>query len=158
MDHRCLQFAEFCFDPDTGELSRDGVTIRLEPQPALVLARLLAADGRLVTRDELVSAIWGDGTHVNFDDGLNYCVRQIRASLDDAPRSPRFIETVPRRGYRFIAPVATIAHAPFPRRRRLAAFAAAAAVVALVVGVESMPNSHHETAVSMARAIHRLIY
>ena len=158
MDHRRVHFADFCFDPETGELTRQGVTLRLEPQPARVLARLLAAEGRLVTRDELVSAIWGDGTHVNFDDGLNYCVRQVRAALDDAPKSPRFIETVPRRGYRFVAPVASMPPPPLPRRWRLASFAAAAAVAALVAVAESLPNNHHDVAVAMARAVHNLLY
>lgn len=58
-----------------------------------------------MTRDELAAVLWGTTTHVKFDDGLNYCIRQIRAALGDDPKTPRFIETIPRRGYRFIAPV-----------------------------------------------------
>jgi DNA-binding winged helix-turn-helix (wHTH) protein len=154
-----LQFGEFRFIPGTGELTRRGEAIPLEHQPALVLATLLAAGGRLVSRRELADAIWTDGTHVNFDDGLNYCVRQIRAALGDDPKAPRFIETVPRRGYRFIAAVAaSAATSPFMSRRRAAAAAVAVAVFALALVIESRPNNHHEMAVSLARAVHDLIF
>jgi DNA-binding winged helix-turn-helix (wHTH) protein/TolB-like protein len=100
-----LQFGVFEFDPATGELWRSGVAVRLQPQPARVLAALSARAGDIVSRDELRRQIWNDGTFVDFERGLNFCVAQIRSALGDSADSPRFIETLPRRGYRFIAPV-----------------------------------------------------
>jgi DNA-binding winged helix-turn-helix (wHTH) protein len=118
---------------------------------------LVASPGRLVTRDALTAAIWGDGTHVKFDDGLNYCVRQLRAALGDDARSPRFIETIPRRGYRFIAGVGAPATATL--RSRWVSVAAAAVVFAgAMAWLESRPNNHHEMAVNVTRAIHDALY
>lgn len=150
-----LRFAEFFLDPSSGELRLNGQTVPLEHQPSKVLARLVASAGQLVTREELAAELWGPGTHVNFDDGLNYCVRQVRAALGDDPKSPRFIATLPRRGYRFIAPVSW----ELPRwsgTRRVAI--GLAVVLALTVVVESRPNNHHEMAVAVATALHDLIY
>ena len=88
-----------------GELRRGGMTTRLEPQPARVLAMLVERAGEVVTRAELQQHVWSGDTFVDFERGLNYCVAQIRTALGDSASSPRFIETLPRRGYRFIAPV-----------------------------------------------------
>ena len=79
--------------------------VRLQPQPARVLAILVTHAGDVVTRDTLRQEVWSDGTFVDFERGLNFCVAQIRSALGDAADSPRFIETLPRRGYRFIAPI-----------------------------------------------------
>jgi DNA-binding winged helix-turn-helix (wHTH) protein len=159
MADRRVQFGEFCFAPDTGELTANGTPVPLEHQPALVLAVLLASPGQLVARGELAAAIWPDGTHVNFDDGLNYCVRQVRAALGDDPKTPRFIETVPRRGYRFVAPVAERAgQPPFWWRRPVAAAAAVVVLVGLSAILERRPNNHHDIAVSIVRSVHDLIY
>ena len=100
-----LRFFDFELDPATGELWRRGHTVPLERQPAIALACLASHAGRLVTRDELRRAIWPDGVHVDFERGMNYCIRQLRAALGDEAREPVFIETIPRRGYRFIAPM-----------------------------------------------------
>jgi TolB-like protein/DNA-binding winged helix-turn-helix (wHTH) protein len=100
-----IRFGVYQFDPDTGDLRRDGRPVRLQPQPARMLAALLAQPGEIVTRESLQHAIWGHDTHVDFERGLNFCAAQIRGALRDSASSPRFIETVPRRGYRFIAPV-----------------------------------------------------
>ena len=100
-----LRFGLFEFDADTGALSREGVPVRLQPQPARVLAILVTHAGDVVTRDTLRQEVWSDGTFVDFERGLNFCVAQIRSALGDAADSPRFIETLPRRGYRFIAPI-----------------------------------------------------
>jgi DNA-binding winged helix-turn-helix (wHTH) protein/TolB-like protein len=100
-----VRFGLFEFDTDTGALSRKGVPVRLQPQPARVLAILVTHAGEVVTRDSLRQEVWSDGTFVDFERGLNFCVAQIRSALGDAADSPRFIETLPRRGYRFIAPV-----------------------------------------------------
>jgi len=107
-----LRFGAFELNRDTGELRHEGVEIRLPPQPARVLALLAGRAGQLVTRDEIHREIWGDRTFVDFERGLNFCLNRIRAALGDDPRAPRFIETLPRRGYRFIAPVEPVRPAP----------------------------------------------
>jgi DNA-binding winged helix-turn-helix (wHTH) protein/TolB-like protein len=98
-------FSTFRFEPGSRELHRDGRVVRLEPQPARALARLLATPGEVVTREELRAAIWGDETHVDYDRGLAYCIGQVRSALGDSAEQPRFVQTLPRRGFRFIAPV-----------------------------------------------------
>lgn len=104
----------FEFDPDSGALSREGSPVRLQPQPARVLAMLTRHAGDIVSRDALRQEIWRDGTFVDFERGLNFCVAQIRSALGDSADSPRFIETVPKRGYRFIAPIHRAASASPP--------------------------------------------
>ena len=80
--------------------------MRLQAQPAQVLGLLIAGNGEVVTREALRDAVWNDGTFVDFDRGLNFCISQIRTALGDSADSPRFIRTVPKRGYQFIAPLA----------------------------------------------------
>jgi len=87
-------------------LRRDGVTLRLEPQPAKVLAVLIRNAGQVVARAELATQVWGSETFVDFEQGLNYAIRRIRIALEDLAESPRFLETLPKKGYRFIAPIA----------------------------------------------------
>ena len=98
-------FGPFTFDPEGGELSRDGYRVRLQPQPALVLAILTDQPGKLVLREEIYRAVWGEDTHVDFEQSLNYCIRQIRAALRDDATDPKYLETIPKRGYRFLASV-----------------------------------------------------
>lgn len=100
-----VRFGQFEFDPGSGELWKSGRPLRLQPQPARVLALLIERPGEVVSRDDLRQHIWRDGTVVDFDRGLNFSIAQIRSALGDAAEIPRFIETLPRRGYRFIAPV-----------------------------------------------------
>ena len=100
-----LRFDEFELNIQSGELRKRGKVLRLQPQPTKVLSVLAVQAGKLVTRDELKHQIWDDATFVNFEEGLNFCIRSIRAILHDNADEPRFIETLPRRGYRFIAPV-----------------------------------------------------
>ena len=100
-----FRFGGFEFDADDVVLRRAGRRVRLAPQPARLLGVLLDDAGRLVRREALVQILWGDETVVDFDAGINAAVRQIRAALRDDPAAPRFIETVPRLGYRFVAPV-----------------------------------------------------
>ncbi len=106
------RFGTFTFDMETKELRRNGTVVSLQAQPAQVLAALLGAPNSLISREALRHAVWGDGTFVDFDRGLNYCVAQIRAALDDSAESPRFIRTVPKKGYQFIALVQHVDNRP----------------------------------------------
>jgi DNA-binding winged helix-turn-helix (wHTH) protein/TolB-like protein len=101
------RFGVFEFDDRAAVLTRSERPVALEPQPARALALLLSRAGELVTREELRAHLWGGDTHVDFDRGLAYCVGQLRAALGDSADNPRFIQTLPRRGFSFIAPVAT---------------------------------------------------
>ncbi len=98
-----LRFGRFSFVPSTGELLRDNVRVKLQAQPAKVLAALTRHPGEVVSRDALKDEIWGRDTHVDFERGLNFCIAQIRSALGDSAESAAFIETVPKQGYRFIA-------------------------------------------------------
>jgi DNA-binding winged helix-turn-helix (wHTH) protein/TolB-like protein len=98
-------FGLFEFDATSGELRKQGRLVRLEPQPAKALALLLAHPGEVVSREQLRTEVWEPGTHVDFDRGLAYCLGQVRTALGDTADNPRFVETLPRRGFRFIAPV-----------------------------------------------------
>lgn len=103
-----FRFGIFEFDLGTLELRRDGTLVRLQAQPAQVLGRLLERAGDVVSREELRLAVWPEGTFVDFERGLNFCIAQIRAALNDDAIEPRFIRTIPKRGYQFIAPVQRI--------------------------------------------------
>lgn len=100
-----LRFGTFELDLESGELRKSGVRLKLQQQPSLVLKILLEHPGEIVTREELCAKIWPADTFVDFDKSLNTAVNKLRDTLGDTSSSPRFIETVPRRGYRFIAPV-----------------------------------------------------
>src|SRR5262245_39456612 len=102
---RRLRFAQFELDLEARELLRDGRPVRIQPQPLRVLEILVVQAGTLVTREELRQRIWDEATYVEFDQGLNYCIRQIRLALGDDAATPVFIETLKKRGYRFIARV-----------------------------------------------------
>ncbi|HET6170000.1 MAG TPA: winged helix-turn-helix domain-containing protein [Terracidiphilus sp.] len=94
-----LRFGNFEFRPATGELQRDGALVRLQAQPAQVLGLLLRNPGTVITRTELKDAIWGTGTYVDFDRGLNFCIAQLRAALGDSAEASVYIRTLPKRGY-----------------------------------------------------------
>lgn len=100
-----VRFGAFRLNRRTGELDDSGSLVVLQPQPMRILLELIDRRGELVKREELQRAVWGADTHVDFDQGLNFCVRQIRRALRDSASAPRFVETLPRRGYRFIASV-----------------------------------------------------
>jgi DNA-binding winged helix-turn-helix (wHTH) protein len=161
-----LHFGPFKFDPATAELrGLDGAIVALEPQPTRVLAALLGRAGSIVTRDELRAAVWPEGTHVEFDQSLNYCIRQIRAALGDEARRPQFVETVARRGYRFLPRVVEAPEAPLGSRRRralriaaLAAGLVAASWVAERLEGPGPHRSHHEAAVGALKMVHDLIF
>ena len=100
-----IRFGEFVFDPATGDLRKDsGERIRLRRQLSCILELLTGRAGEVITRDELRRALWRDRI-VDFDRGLNFCIKRLRAALQDDADTPRFIETLPKRGYRFIAAV-----------------------------------------------------
>lgn len=103
-----FRFGLFEADPVDCTLTRNGGRVKIQDQPFRLLVLLLEHPGEVVSREELRQALWPEGTHVDFDGSLNVILKRLRAALDDDPERPRFIETVPRRGYRFIAPVAVI--------------------------------------------------
>jgi TolB-like protein/DNA-binding winged helix-turn-helix (wHTH) protein len=100
-----VRFGPFAFDPASGELTRDGRRVRLQRQPSRLLELLLAKPGEVVPREEIRLTLWDEDTHVDFERSLNFCVAKLRAALRDSAADPDFIETLPTRGYRFIAPV-----------------------------------------------------
>jgi len=102
-----FRFGAFELDSRTGELRKNGMRLRCQEQPMHVLVALLERPGELLTREELRCRVWPEHTFVDFDHALNTAVKKIRAALNDEADSPRYLETVPRRGYRFIAPVQT---------------------------------------------------
>jgi DNA-binding winged helix-turn-helix (wHTH) protein/TolB-like protein len=145
-----IRFDGFEFDARTGELWRDGRRVRLQRQPSRLLELLLARPGEVVAREEIRQAIWGEETFVDFERSLNFCVAKLRSALRDNAASPRYVETLPTRGYRFVAAIEAPARAadensrkpepslpaPVPRGpERLwaaAGFAAAIAVMAVL--------------------------
>jgi len=102
------RFGNWEFDSSTGELFKGHTRVRLQEQPCLILATLVKRPGELVVREELYRLLWGQDTHVDYDHALNMAVAKIRRVLNDSPDKPRFIETIPKRGYRFIAAVEVI--------------------------------------------------
>src|SRR6266702_1166494 len=106
-----LRFDIFELDTGSGELRRNGDRIKLPPQPCRVLELLVRRSGEVVTRAEIRENVWRDDTFVDFEQGLNFCIRKIREAVGDTAGTPRFIETLPRRGYRFLVPLEALASA-----------------------------------------------
>src|SRR5262250_840406 len=106
---RIIRFSTFELNLLTGELRKSGQKVKLQEQPLQVLAALLERPGELVTREELRNRVWPRDTFVDFDHALNTAIKKIRAAVNDDTDAPRYVETVPRRGYRFIAAVEKIA-------------------------------------------------
>src|SRR6478672_8651546 len=102
---KSLQFGAFELRVEAGELLKHGVRIRLQEQPLTLLACLLENPGAVVPREELSRRIWAEGTFVDYEHGLNAAVTRLRQALGDTAEAPRYVETIPRKGYRFIAPV-----------------------------------------------------
>ena len=128
-----IRFGPFELDSGTGELRRDGDVIPLAPQPFRLLHALASRPGELLTREELRQQVWGEGTFVDFERGLNFCVLQVRTAIGDDAKSPRYIETLPKRGYRFVGAIAE--DRPRTRRWQFAAAAAALLMIVLIVVV-----------------------
>jgi len=104
-NRRVYRFGLFEADLEVGTLTRQGTAVKLQEQPFRILALLIESPGEILSREELRKNIWPDGTYVEFDGSLNTALMKLRAALNDSADNPRFIETVPRKGYRFIAPV-----------------------------------------------------
>jgi TolB-like protein/DNA-binding winged helix-turn-helix (wHTH) protein/Tfp pilus assembly protein PilF len=128
-----FRFGVFDIDIDSGELSKQGRVIRLQEKPLQTLRLLLERAGEVVTREELREHLWPSDTFVQFDDNLNSAIRRVREALGDSAENPRFVETIPRRGYRFLCPVEVVPRPavspatvkqPFPILRRGLAIAA----------------------------------
>jgi len=115
-----VRFAAFEVDLQTGELFKHGRKIKLQTQSFLILASLLERPGEVLTREELCQKLWPSGVFVDFELGLNAAMNRLRSVLDDSPEKPRFIETLPRRGYRFLAPVERSVQERLPQIRSLA--------------------------------------
>jgi DNA-binding winged helix-turn-helix (wHTH) protein len=107
-----LRFGTFELDLEAEQLLRAGRLVRLQPQPFRLLSLLASRPGQLVTREEIRTTLWTGDTFVDFDQGVNFAIRQIREALGDQAERPLFIETVPRRGYRFVAPITSPAPVP----------------------------------------------
>ncbi len=100
-----IRFGEFELNAANGELRKAGLPLKIHPQPLRVLLLLVERPGQIVTREEIQRCLWSDNTFVDFEGGINFCIKQIRDTLADDAGTPRYVETIPRRGYRFVAPV-----------------------------------------------------
>ena len=118
-----LRFGPFEADLEAGQLRKNGVRVKLPQQPFQVLVCLLERPGRVVTREALIAALWPHGTVVEYEQSLGTAINKIRQALDDSADNPEFVETVHRRGYRFLVPVERIGRPPEGRPPRAAAFA-----------------------------------
>src|SRR4051794_36604930 len=136
---KTVRFGDFEVDLGAGELRKHGLRLRLQEQPFQILTALLERPGQVVTREELVRRLWPDGTFVDFDRGLNAAVTRLRQALSDSAESPRYVETVARRGYRLIAPTLSeseVATPPaIPRSLRVRRWQTALPALALLAGV-----------------------
>lgn len=133
-----IRFGDFDVDPHSGELRKHGLRIKLQVQPFQVRQILLEHPGEVITREELQKRIWPADTFVDFDQGLNNAVKKLRDALADDAEKPRFIETLPRRGYRFLAPITGNHQGESPTRApkwKIAALVVAAVAAATVAGV-----------------------
>lgn len=158
-----VTFGPFRLDLETRELYRAGIAVRLQPQPARLLVLLVERAGELVTREEIRQCVWGNDTFVDFDQNVNFCVRQIRAALHDQAATPCYLETVPRRGYRFIAPVQTVVDGEdaaasaipvgfWPRVRSRRTVVAAAVVVSSLVALAAAAAAYRQRNASVSAA------
>ena len=169
------RFGAYEFDPRTGELRKQGIRIRLEGQPLFILTMLMERPGELVTREEIQRNLWPADTFVDFEHSLNSAIKRLRAALNESANTPRYIETLPGRGYRFIAPLNGVpaAATPLPqssagapptdagasaRKRRTLAIVVAVGVPMLVLVTLVAPRFviHHEPAAFQTMKITQL--
>ena len=169
-----FQFGVFDLDTKTGELRREGRRVHLRNQPFQVLSVLLDRAGDLVTREEIKTSLWADNVDVDVEQGLNYCIKEIRSALGDNAEAPRFIQTLPRRGYRFMGDVRRVGASNRPetvspvaesgqvagavrKRRWLAPLAASAAVVGVIALGALLPSRSPKPTPAAAGAPVRLV-
>ena len=105
--YRLLRFGVFELNLDLEEIRKNGTPMKLPPQPFKLLALLANRSGQVVTREEIQQRLWGSETFIDFEQGVNKCIKQIRTALSDNADNPLYLETIPRHGYRFLAPVRT---------------------------------------------------
>ena len=105
--YRLLRFGVFELHLDLEELRKNGTPLKLPPQPFKLLTLLASRSGQVVRRDEIQEQLWENNLFIDFEQGVNKCIKQIRTALSDNPDNPLYLETIPRRGYRFLAPVRT---------------------------------------------------
>jgi len=117
-----IQFGLFQLDPKAGELRKEGQKVKLQDQPFRVLLLLVERAGQVVTREELRQRVWPTDVYVAFDQGLNNAIKKVRDALGDSADNPRFIETVAKHGYRFLAPVSPVQTLTAPLTSRFAFF------------------------------------
>jgi len=148
-----LRFGVFEVDRKTGELRRNGSRVRLQDQPLQILLTLLERPGEMITRDELRGRLWPDDTFVDFEHSINTAVRRLRDALGDSAENPRFVETLARRGYRFLAPVSGALESPGPREAPMPAphparrwWILGAVAFAMLVGMVVGWHAAHSTA------------
>ncbi len=138
---RCFRFADFELCTSPAVLTRSGAPVALQPQPARALSLLVSRAGDVVTRDQLRDHLWGKDHHLDVEQGINFTIRRIRGALNDDAADPRFLETLPKVGYRFVAPVDELTNGSAPQAPAVATTArrrplrAAAAVVATVLAL-----------------------
>jgi eukaryotic-like serine/threonine-protein kinase len=138
---RVVRFGVFQCDLIARELYRNGIRVKLADQPFRLLAMLLERPGQVVTRQELQERLWPDSSFGDFDDGLNTAVNKLRAALDDEAESPRFVETLPRRGYRFVARIADQEPSAAPARTPTAGAHSVESASQMPVSAPSRPQS-----------------
>jgi TolB-like protein/DNA-binding winged helix-turn-helix (wHTH) protein/tetratricopeptide (TPR) repeat protein len=133
-----LRFGVFELDIAAGELRKSGTLVKLQAQPFQLLTLLVGRPGQVVTREEIRRALWGDDTFVDFDQNINFCVNKLRDALHEDPQKPQYIETLPRKGYRFVATVVESKRQPAevtPAHRLRWPLLAGAALVLIVFGL-----------------------
>jgi DNA-binding winged helix-turn-helix (wHTH) protein len=135
------RFGVFEVDTDTGELRQKGLRVRIHAQPMQVLMLLLARPGEMLTREEISRALWPEGTFVDYEQGVNSAVNRLRDALGDKASSPRFVETLARRGYRFVAPVERVGDAAVELSPVAAEPAETGILDRVLAGPEDLPDS-----------------
>ncbi len=154
---RRYRFGVFEADATTGELRRQGLRVRIHSQPFQVLVLLLERQGEIVTREEISRELWPDGTFVDYEHGVNSAVNRVRDALGDKAASPRFVETLARRGYRFVAPVERLGSGepdePTPRAQPLEPVEQRGFLDAVLAQPEDLPRSSHRVARALFLAL-----
>src|SRR3954447_4252788 len=153
-----LRFGPFELDADREELRRSGLVLRLPHQPTRLLLMFVRRAGEVLTREEIQQELWGEETHVDFEQGINAAIRQIRYHLGDNAEAPRYLKTIPRKGYVWIAPVEEVvvhqedepAKPPRKRiRRTTIAIVAAAIIIAIAAAALWLRFPRHRVTIAI---------